>query len=88
MEDCLYKNLEFGVDCDSRVALVGPNGAGKSTLLKLMLGELTPTVGKHETGCEGLWADAYGPFVCIYGEGGGWINGGSVWPFASELVGC
>lgn len=41
----LYKNLEFGVDCDSRIALVGPNGAGKSTLLKLMLGELSPTVG-------------------------------------------
>lgn len=28
MEDCLYKNLEFGIDCDSRIALVGPNGAG------------------------------------------------------------
>jgi len=41
----LYKNLSLAVDLDSRVALVGPNGAGKSTLLKLMLGELTPTVG-------------------------------------------
>ena len=30
------QDLEFGVDCDSRIALVGPNGAGKSTLLKLM----------------------------------------------------
>lgn len=36
----IYKNLEFGVDLDSRVALVGPNGAGKSTLLKLLVGEL------------------------------------------------
>lgn len=27
-EGMLYKNLEFGIDCDSRVALVGPNGAG------------------------------------------------------------
>jgi len=44
-EDYLYKNLEFGVDCDSRIALVGPNGAGKSTLLKLMLQELLPTEG-------------------------------------------
>ncbi|KAK9829985.1 hypothetical protein WJX72_009031 [[Myrmecia] bisecta] len=44
-EDFLYKNLEFGIDCDSRIALVGPNGAGKSTLLKLMVGDLTPTVG-------------------------------------------
>jgi ATP-binding cassette, subfamily F, member 2 len=25
----LYKNLEFGVDLDSRIALVGPNGVGK-----------------------------------------------------------
>ena len=44
-EDYLYQNLEFGVDCDSRIALVGPNGAGKSTLLKLMLQELLPTEG-------------------------------------------
>jgi len=42
----LYKNLEFGVDLDSRVALVGPNGAGKSTLLKLMVGAITPTDGE------------------------------------------
>jgi len=41
----LYTNLEFGVDCDSRIALVGPNGAGKSTLLKLMTGELQPSAG-------------------------------------------
>ncbi|EGD76175.1 ABC transporter [Salpingoeca rosetta] len=42
----LYKNLEFGLDLDSRLALVGPNGAGKSTLLKLLVGELTPTSGQ------------------------------------------
>jgi ATP-binding cassette subfamily F protein 2 len=28
--DPLYTNVNFGVDLDSRVALVGPNGAGKS----------------------------------------------------------
>lgn len=44
-ENLLYKNLDFGVDLDSRVALVGPNGAGKSTLLKLMTGELVPLDG-------------------------------------------
>uniref|UniRef100_UPI00358E9FA8 ATP-binding cassette sub-family F member 2-like n=1 Tax=Myxine glutinosa TaxID=7769 RepID=UPI00358E9FA8 len=41
----IYKGLEFGIDLDTRVALVGPNGAGKSTLLKLLAGELRPTDG-------------------------------------------
>lgn len=41
----IYKNLEFGIDLDTRLALVGPNGAGKSTLLKLLYGELSPTTG-------------------------------------------
>jgi len=41
----IYKNVEFGIDLDSRVALVGPNGAGKSTLLKLICGENTPVSG-------------------------------------------
>merc|ERR1711990_811649 len=27
----IYQNLEFGLDMDTRLALVGPNGAGKST---------------------------------------------------------
>ncbi|KAK2158963.1 hypothetical protein LSH36_161g09008 [Paralvinella palmiformis] len=35
----IYKKLEFGMDLDSRIALVGPNGAGKSTLIKLISGE-------------------------------------------------
>lgn len=41
----IYQNLEFGIDLDSRIALVGPNGAGKSTLLKLIEGKLDPTDG-------------------------------------------
>merc|ERR1739844_551245 len=41
----IYKNLEFGLDLDTRLALVGPNGAGKSTLLKLIFGDLNPTEG-------------------------------------------
>ncbi|KAH3668300.1 hypothetical protein OGAPHI_002054 [Ogataea philodendri] len=45
-EHYLYKDLSFGVDMDSRVALVGPNGVGKSTLLKLMTGELQPQKGR------------------------------------------
>lgn len=41
----IYQNLDFGIDLDTRVALVGPNGAGKSTLLKLISGELIPSDG-------------------------------------------
>ncbi|KAK7109852.1 ATP-binding cassette sub-family F member 2-like isoform X2 [Littorina saxatilis] len=41
----IYKDLDFGMDLDTRVALVGPNGAGKSTLLKLISGELIPSDG-------------------------------------------
>lgn len=41
----LYDGVEFGIDLQSRVALVGPNGAGKTTLVKLLAGELHPTEG-------------------------------------------
>lgn len=41
----IYKNLEFGLDLDTRLALVGPNGAGKSTLLNLIDQVLEPTEG-------------------------------------------
>ena len=41
----IYKNLDFGIDLDSRIALVGPNGAGKSTLLKLIDSQILPTKG-------------------------------------------
>ncbi|KAF5744744.1 ABC transporter F family member 1 [Tripterygium wilfordii] len=44
-ENLIYKNIDFGVDLDSRTALVGPNGAGKSTLLKLLTGDLVPLDG-------------------------------------------
>ena len=41
----LLSDVEFGVDCGSRIALVGANGSGKSTFLKLLTGELAPTMG-------------------------------------------
>ena len=41
----LYSKVDFGVDLQTRVALVGPNGAGKTTLIKLITGDLTPTKG-------------------------------------------
>ncbi|WFD18747.1 ABC transporter ATP-binding protein arb1 [Malassezia caprae] len=44
-EDFLYKDLSFGIDMDSRVAIVGQNGTGKSTLLNLITGQLQPVTG-------------------------------------------
>lgn len=41
----IYRDLDFGIDLDTRVALVGPNGAGKSTLLKLLASDIEPTDG-------------------------------------------
>lgn len=41
----LYDGVDFGVDLDSRIALVGPNGKGKTTLLKMLTGELVPSTG-------------------------------------------
>jgi ATP-binding cassette subfamily F protein 1 len=42
----LFKELDFGIDMSSRVAIVGNNGVGKSTLIKLLIGELEPQVGE------------------------------------------
>jgi len=43
----LFKNVEFGIDMDSRIAIVGPNGVGKSTFLKLLLGDIQPVSGEQ-----------------------------------------
>jgi len=46
----LYEHLSFGIDMDSRVAILGANGAGKSTLLNLISSQLQPcegTISKH-----------------------------------------
>ena len=42
----LFTGVDFGLNMDSRIALVGANGTGKSSLLKLMLQDLTPTDGE------------------------------------------
>lgn len=41
----LFNRTEFGIDLNSRIAIVGPNGVGKSTFLKLLIGELEPNQG-------------------------------------------
>ncbi|GMT02803.1 hypothetical protein PENTCL1PPCAC_24977 [Pristionchus entomophagus] len=45
-KDVLFEKVEFGVDMDSRIAIVGPNGVGKSTILKLLMGKIHPTSGE------------------------------------------
>jgi ATP-binding cassette subfamily F protein 1 len=42
----LFENLNFGIDMDSRVAVVGPNGVGKSTFLNLLIGTVSPLKGE------------------------------------------
>merc|ERR1719414_2337950 len=42
----LFKNVDFGIDMESRVAIVGPNGVGKSTFLKLLMGDIEPDQGE------------------------------------------
>merc|ERR1719242_1863917 len=42
----LFKDVEFGIDMESRVAIVGPNGVGKSTFLKLLMGDLEAVSGE------------------------------------------
>ncbi|KAK0065576.1 ATP-binding cassette sub-family F member 1 [Biomphalaria pfeifferi] len=46
-QNVLFKDLDFGIDMSSRVAIVGPNGVGKSTFLKLLTGDIVPTIGER-----------------------------------------
>ncbi|TRY66673.1 hypothetical protein DNTS_008003 [Danionella cerebrum] len=44
----LFKNVDFGIDMESRICIVGPNGVGKSTVLLLLTGKLNPASTKGE----------------------------------------
>jgi len=46
-QSMLFRNLDFGIDMNSRVAIVGPNGVGKSTFLKLLTAEVEPKQGER-----------------------------------------
>ena len=52
----LFKNLNFGIDMESRIAVVGPNGIGKSTFLNLLVGKVEPLRGEmkrnHRLVCQ------------------------------------
>ena len=39
----IVDSLNFGIDYDTKIAIVGQNGVGKSTLIKLIAGKLLPT---------------------------------------------
>jgi len=36
----LFNGVNFGIDMQSRIAIVGPNGVGKSTFLKMLIGQI------------------------------------------------
>jgi hypothetical protein len=75
--DLLYKDVDYGIDLDSRIALVGPNGAGKSTLLKLITGDLIPTSGTASRALArqaGHWAEGLGVWQGVIHMGGGCID--------------
>ncbi len=45
-DHCIFSELSFSVDRDSKITIVGENGAGKSTLLKILIGEEKLTNGE------------------------------------------
>lgn len=46
----LFEGFNFNFEAGKKIGVVGQNGVGKTTLLKLILGEISPTAGKIETG--------------------------------------
>ena len=46
----IIRNFSTTVLRGDRIGIIGPNGAGKTTLLRLLLGELTPGVGRIKLG--------------------------------------
>jgi len=47
IDKILLKDIQFGIDMQSRIAIVGANGSGKSTLLRLLNGEIDLMTGKQ-----------------------------------------
>ncbi|HWJ06896.1 MAG TPA: ABC-F family ATPase [Steroidobacteraceae bacterium] len=41
----IFKNLNFTIEAEQRIAVIGPNGIGKTTLMRVLAGDLAPTTG-------------------------------------------
>lgn len=50
----VLENLNFEMECGSKIAIVGPSGAGKSTIVNLLLKTLTPQRGDIFIGNKNL----------------------------------
>ena len=46
----LFEGFTFNFEAGKKIGVVGNNGVGKTTLLKIILGEISPTIGKIEIG--------------------------------------
>eukprot|EP01060_Flectonema_neradi_P004391 TRINITY_DN12827_c0_g1_i1.p1 TRINITY_DN12827_c0_g1~~TRINITY_DN12827_c0_g1_i1.p1 ORF type:complete len:743 (+),score=159.07 TRINITY_DN12827_c0_g1_i1:58-2286(+) len=46
VNNVLFRDVNFALDMDSRVALVGANGTGKSTFMNVIAGDLEPLEGR------------------------------------------
>jgi len=42
----IFEDLSFSVGAEDRIGLVGPNGIGKTTLFEMMVGKITPDLGR------------------------------------------
>lgn len=46
------KNINLSISQGEKIAILGKSGAGKSTLIEMLVGALTPTIGKVTLGIE------------------------------------
>ncbi len=44
--DYVLRDVNCTIEHNSKIGLIGANGSGKSTLIRLMLGEITPSLGR------------------------------------------
>jgi len=48
----LFEGLNFNFQPGRKLGVIGKNGAGKTTLLRILLGDISPTSGKIESGVK------------------------------------